>query len=142
MLRSNGSPRGPAVHRQVAVPAVRILAGLRRGGEIKFHVVGYEYVQVAVVIVIEKGASRVVAGAVLLEARFHGDVFEATAAYVVIECQASPRCDQQVNESVVIEIACAHTLAPAVALESGLFGYIREMAVAIVAIQTVRATRS
>src|SRR5438552_1473226 len=104
-----------AVHSQVAIPAIGILAGLGSRGEIEFHVIGNENIQPPVFVIVEKCAACVVAVSVLLLAGFRRYVFEAPAVDVAIERQTTPGCDEQIGEAVIIEIAGANALAPAVA---------------------------
>jgi hypothetical protein len=54
-----------AIHRHAAIEAVRVGARLRRGLKVELQVIGDEQVQAAIAVVVEEGAARVVAGAIL-----------------------------------------------------------------------------
>src|SRR5580704_11015713 len=79
-----------ARHRKIAIPAIGVLARLRRTGKIKLEVVGDEQIQMSVVIVIQERAAGVVAYAVLLEPGFGRNVLEAAPGAIAIEHVGSP----------------------------------------------------
>jgi hypothetical protein len=72
-------PARPAGGGDVAVVAVRILAGFGRRLEVELEIVGDEQIEIAVAIVIEESAAGVLARAELFETSGFGGVFEALA---------------------------------------------------------------
>src|SRR5262249_41421735 len=101
---------------------VKTRAGFRngRGFQIKINVVGNEQIEVAVTIVVHKGAAGVPALACARKAGFFADFAERAVAVVVIENVFTEVRDEEVLEAVVVVVTNTDTLAPAGVEESGL----------------------
>ena len=83
----------PAVHRQVAIPAVGIRSGFGCCGEIEFHIIRHENIELAVVVVIQERAAGVVTDAVLPQVRVPRDIFKTAPRDIMVELQAAPISD-------------------------------------------------
>ena len=111
--------------------------GERRGLDVEVDVVGDEEVEVAVAVVVEKGAAGVPAGGALGEAGFRGDVGEGAVAVVAVEDVLAVVGDEEVVPAVVVDIADAAALTPSGVGQAGREGDVGKGAVAVVLEQSV-----
>src|SRR5262249_7301026 len=132
-----GQSSGAAVDRQ-ALKFARAASGQGSGLQIEVDVVGDKQVQVAVAVIIEKGAACAPLGVLGTQASLRGYVGGRPVAIVVVERVAAPVGDEEIIETVVIVIADAHGLAPSGSRQAGLVGNIAKRSVAVVAQQPVR----
>ena len=104
--------RRPAGDHDAFVGAVGVLRQ-RRGFYIEVDVVADEEVEVAVLVVVEKGAAGVPAQSVLEEAGFFGDISERAVAIVAEERILPVVADEEIVPAIVVVVANAAGLAPA-----------------------------
>src|SRR5207248_482973 len=100
---------------------------------------GDKQVKVAVVVVVQKRAARVVADAILSEVRAVGYILKPAACMVAVKTIRAPISDEEIRVAVVVKITGADTLAPSRRFQTGCFRHIAELATAFVVIQPVAA---
>ena len=128
---------GAADHGEPFPHALPAIAGLGHAGGIEIEIVGDEQVQLAVAIVIEKGA----AGAPALgrgQAACLRLIAKRAVALVMPEHVAAPGGDEQVDAAVVVDVAGTDALAPVVVSDAALRGYVFKAQSAEVVIEEVR----
>src|SRR5438105_7105149 len=100
---------------------------MRVAGEI-----GFEDVEVAVAVVIHKGATGGPACLLARYARFFAHVSEGAIAVVVVEGVLAVVGEEKIFETIVVVVAYANSLPPAGARQAGFAGDVGKGAVAIV----------
>ena len=134
-LRPFGRPLGPHITGSPFQTQFGLAPARRRGAQIQIHVVGDEKVDVAVAVVIQKGAAGAPARARNRQFCLGGDVGEFSVAQVAIENVVAVVGDQHVGPPVVIVVGHADALSPAFLRDAGLARHFGEVAVSVVVIQ-------
>src|ERR1041385_8908291 len=126
-----------ALHRNSVPVAIAVRARLGDVRGIKLHVVRNEQIEMAVAVVIEKGAASAVAGRFCPETCRLGHISERSVAIVAIELVLSEVGAEQVFEPIIVVIADANTRCPTYVTKSSLLGYIGEGSVSIIFVETI-----
>src|SRR5256885_1323600 len=88
-----------------------------------------------IAIVIEKSAARSPAGALVVQARFVGDIGERAIAVIVKQNIVPPEAAEQIVPSVVVEVTHAHAGLPTGAGQAGFRRDIGECSIAVVLVK-------
>ena len=134
MLVSPGRPRGPHITGMPFHWQSGIVVG-RRFRRIELDVVADEEIEMAVAVVVEKGAAGAPAELLVVKAGLASDVGKGSVSVVVEQDVVSPEAAEQVVPAVVVVVADADAGLPAGASQAGFFGDIGERSVAIVLVQ-------
>ncbi len=128
-----------AAHDDHALP-LAVLAAPRLGsvGEIEVDIIGDKDIEIAVAIVIDKGAARTPSRAGDGQAGGLTDVREFSGAQIPVEDVVAVVGDEQIGMAVVIEVAHAGGLRPTGAGESGLLAHFGKVTPAVVAVELRR----
>src|SRR5216683_2966269 len=128
-----------AAHHRHAFPhAGGPLAGSGRGGQIEIDVVGDEQIELAVAVVVNKGAAGAPGFSVAGNLGFLADVGEGAVAVVVVEDVFAVVRDVEIFPAVVVVVADAYALARPGVSQAGFCGDVGESAVMVVAIEVAR----
>ncbi len=118
--------------------ARRIASGGRNRFEIENQIVRDEQIEASIAIIVDPGAARAPASALVPEAGCPGDVGERAVAIVAVERVLSPLRDEDIVEAVVIVIADGDSEGPVLASQAGVGGDIGKRPVAVVPVEAVR----
>ena len=100
--------------------------------DIEVYVVGDKQIEMAVAVVVEKGAAGVPPCLRLQQARLLCDIRESSIAVVTVENVLAVVADKQIVPAIVVVVADTAALTPSAAGEASFDGDIGECAVAIV----------
>ena len=132
---------GAAVDRDAFPIAVDARARFGHLLKIELKIIGNEEVQIAVAVVIQKGASRTPAHFRTSQSSFLRDVFESTVSLVAVEAVLAIVGAENIFVSVVVVVADAHSIGPADSFKSRLFGYVGKGSISIVFVKSIRGFR-
>src|SRR5262249_43746790 len=135
-----GSRRQPsrAAHNRQALPhAIRVAAFRGCRGYIKVDIMSYEQIELAVTIIVDKGAAGAPTWRLLVEPSLFSDVDEFALAVIPVKDVLSIVGHEYVIEAVVVKIADADSLAPAGPCEVCAASNVGEGSIPVIVVEVI-----
>ena len=104
----------------------------------QIDIIGYEKIEVAIAIVVEKSASRSPASiAFVKQPRLPGDIGKRAVSIVAVKNILTVVSDEDIFKTIIVIVTDGHSTGPTCAQQSGFFGDIGKRSIPIILVQAV-----
>ena len=143
VITGHRQPAWTTVDRDAFEIAVRVCPGFRQPLQVQINIIGYEKIEAAIAVIVEKRASRSPASIALIQQpRLPRDIGKRAVSIVAVKNILTVVSDEDIFKAIVVIVTNGDSTRPTSAKQSSFFRDIGKRPITVVLVQAVAGIRN